>query len=303
MTERVRIHLVHSDADARTLARELAHLAPLEVGLDFETASNRGYGLMNGTLRLVQLGIEDPQARVEPRQVIVDCFRADPRPLRALLREPATSKLVHNASFERSWAGVHLAAPILSVYDTCSAWKAINRHLASLPRAEAQRLVPGWEPHDVKLGTLVRRYLGIEIPKAGQRSDWSRPWLDDEQLLYAAVDVAVMGELARVTRQIAARLGLTGVLEMRMSEADARASGRAAELVQRADDDRDRVWRALERCATVAELDHVWGLARQMTLTGVSRDQLGSYLQARRATIASAPVLARPAAVEPDRPF
>ena len=300
MRERVNVRVVASDEAARSLADELAAAAPGEIGLDFETASVRGFGVRNGALRLIQIGVDHAGAGQPPEQIILDCFRADPRPLTALLQDQRTTKLVHNAQFERSWAAVQLDSPILGLYDTCAAWKAIQKRLGALDLDEAQRILPGWTPHDNTLGTLVGRYLGVELPKGNQRSDWGQGTLRDDQLLYAAVDVAVLGELARFTRQIAARLGLTDSLQEATDAAGDRAWVRSREVVSGDDDERLRVQAALLRASTLSDLDRQRLLARQVPLTGVSRRALDvTYEQTRSRLLTGAAPPSAPAPTAP----
>jgi hypothetical protein len=297
-SQNVRIHLLDDDRAVAALARELERMAPAQVAVDFETVDHRGFGVMNGALRLMQFGFP---VRGRPQQVIVDCFRADARPLRDLLASDAVEKLIHNASFERSWAGVHLDTPLNNVYCTLTVWKAIQKHLADLPADQAQALLPGWEPHDNKLGTLVARYIGIELPKGNQRSDWSRR-LRPDQLLYAAVDVAVLDELAALTKRVATRLGLDVDLAKAMGEADQRAWKRSRERLREGGGDDDRARQALLRAGDLPGLEAAHLQARQWTLLGPSRDELEDLYTQRRADLRSGQPAPVPAPLCSDQP-
>lgn len=298
--QNVRIHLLDDDRAVRSFARELGALSPAHVAVDFETVDHRGFGVLNGALRLIQVGLP---AGGRPRQVIVDCFKADPRPLRSLLADERVEKQVHNAAFERSWAGVHLDTPLAGVYCTLAAWKAIQKHLGEMPVAQAQALLPGWEPHDNKLGTLVHRYMGIELPKDNQRSDWSGR-LRPDQLVYAAVDVAVLDDLAAFTKRVVAALGLDAELAKTMREADRRAFKRSRERVGEGGGDDGRARQALLRAGDLRALELARLQARQWTLLGAGRDAVEDLYARRRVELAAGRAGAAAVALGVDaRPF
>ncbi|MCX6834248.1 MAG: ribonuclease D, partial [candidate division Zixibacteria bacterium] len=88
-----------------------------------------------------------------------------------LLRELAGKKLVfHGAEYDlRMLMAGYRFRPEGEIFDTMLA--------AQLVEGEARSLV-----------ALARQYLGVELTKQGQRSDWSRRPLTDRQLSYACND-------------------------------------------------------------------------------------------------------------------
>ena len=61
--------------------------------------------------------------------------------------------------------------------------------------------------------TLVRDYLGIELPKGETRSDWLQRPLADKQLHYAALDVACLPAIYQAQRKVLTETGRLGWLE------------------------------------------------------------------------------------------
>jgi ribonuclease D len=57
------------------------------------------------------------------------------------------------------------------------------------------------------LAALCEHYLGVIIPKTGQKSDWSRRPLTESQLQYAAVDTSCLHKLAELIEADLRRLG------------------------------------------------------------------------------------------------
>ncbi len=56
-------------------------------------------------------------------------------------------------------------------------------------------------------GALVKEMLGVDLPKAHSRTDWSLRPLEPEQLHYAADDVRYLGDLYKKQQQTLAELG------------------------------------------------------------------------------------------------
>ena len=130
-----------------------------------------------GKLRLLQLG-----ARDRDTIVLIDCFQLDKgdwADLRWFFSTPTRFWLAHNAVFDLGWLQEH------------------NIHPAGWVRCSmlASRLLTNGRPNSKHgLDSVVKRYLGKELSKEQQRSDWSGD-LSKEQLEYAANDVAALMEL------------------------------------------------------------------------------------------------------------
>jgi ribonuclease D len=109
--------------------------------------------------------------------------------LRALLADPARTKLFHFARFDLAAISHYLDVTAAPVYCTKIASRLIRTYT---------------DRHGLK--ELVRELLGQDISKAQQSSDWGGPVLSDAQKEYAASDVrflhAMREELdRRLTRE------------------------------------------------------------------------------------------------------
>ena len=109
--------------------------------------------------------------------------------LRALLADPARTKLFHFARFDLAAISHYLDVTAAPVYCTKIASRLIRTYT---------------DRHGLK--ELVRELLGQDISKAQQSSDWGGPVLSEAQKEYAASDVrylhAMREELdRRVTRE------------------------------------------------------------------------------------------------------
>ena len=100
--------------------------------------------------------------------------RPTPRPGRVLrlLSDPTVTKVFHYALFDLRFIVHH--------------WRAEPRAIACT-KVASKLLTPGRKNHSLK--PLLLEYLGVEIDKSLQTSDWARPDLTPEQLAYAVADV------------------------------------------------------------------------------------------------------------------
>jgi DNA polymerase-1 len=156
--------VITDPAQARNLAETLA--AEKYVGLDLETT---GLDPHHDRIRLVQLAT--------PEQTwLIDAYRVPITELKAVLAGGPV-KIVQNAKFD--WQFLYARGIWMGpVFDTMLADQAV--HHRSYGR---------------KLGDLAKDYLGIELPKELQTSDWSGE-LTHEQVSYAARDAGVLPSLA-----------------------------------------------------------------------------------------------------------
>ena len=156
-----------------------------------------------GKLRLLQLGSASRRTIV-----VIDIFTLEDSQLEALERFFQNGErfwLAHNAVFDLGWLqeyGLHPRGQV-----RCS-------HLAS------KLLNNGKTNTSNRLIDVARKYLGVELDKTQQKSNWGGE-LTEEQIRYAAKDVEVLCELDPVIhREIAdAKLGRAYSLECKALKA------------------------------------------------------------------------------------
>ena len=153
------------------------HLSALDgaevVAFDSETT---GLQPELGGLRLLQIGAAGRCV------VVIDCWELSAAEWE-LLREFFAVKrtyIAHNAVFDLGWLQEHGIVPQGITYCTMIASKLLNNGIPNLKHG---------------LGFVVQRYLGHELSKELQASDWSAPELSKEQLAYAAADVQALLDL------------------------------------------------------------------------------------------------------------
>lgn len=140
------------------------------VGCDTETTD---LSPRLGKLRLIQLsnGINN---------YIIDVFKlSNPKQLYCL-RDFFQSEIkfvFHNYKFDSIWIKAYLGILVKNVFDTYLAAKLIDMD------------------SDAGLKEILNQYLGIELSKEEQRSDWSKPELSTEQYEYAVRDTIYLPKL------------------------------------------------------------------------------------------------------------
>jgi DNA polymerase-1 len=160
-------------------------LAAPVLGIDTE---GTGLDPFRARLRLIQLAARD-------RVYVVDVFRLDARALQPVL-DGARRLVGHNLKFDYRMlmaAGLRLPADL--------GRRTSDTMLASL------LLSAGFRSERHRLGDLTQRYLSVELDKSEQVSNWSGD-LNEEQLLYAARDAAVLLPLRDRLREEIERAGL-----------------------------------------------------------------------------------------------
>jgi DNA polymerase-1 len=151
---------------ARVLAEELA--GQQFVGLDLETT---GLDPHSDQIRLVQLATKE-------KTFIVDAYQVPVEALRPVLAG-GPIKIGQNLKFD--WQFLYAQGIFVEpVFDTMLADQVIhNRNFGR------------------NLGVLAKEYLGLDLPKELQKSDWSGA-LTEQQMEYAARDAAILPHLAKV---------------------------------------------------------------------------------------------------------
>ena len=162
-------------------------LGPL-VAVDTETM---GLDPHRDRLCLVQLSAGDGDAHLVRFAEAYDAPR-----LKSLLADTGITKLFHFARFDVAALSRHLGVEPAPVYCT----KIASR----LARTYTDR-------HGLK--DLCREFLGIELEKVQQSSDWGAAVLTPEQIGYAAWDVLHLHPLKRRLDAMLAREGRTALAE------------------------------------------------------------------------------------------
>lgn len=166
-----------------------AIIATGSVAIDTETM---GLSLMRDRLCLVQMATADGA---------VTFVKFAPGPISApnlgrLLADPSVIKLFHFGRFDIAQLQAHTGVMAKNVYCTKIASKLVRTFT---------------ERHGLK--DLVRDYLGTEISKQQQTSDWGAPELTGEQLAYAANDVLFLHGLKTKFDALLEREGRTALAQ------------------------------------------------------------------------------------------
>jgi len=168
------------------------HRGDLPEGLTFGDAiavdsETMGLSLVRDRLCVVQLSAGDGDAHVV--QVGGDLGYDAPN-LKALLADPAVTKIFHYARFDVAMIRKYLGVVCTPVYCTKIASK--------LTRTNTDR-------HGLK--NLCSELLGVDLSKEQQTSDWGADRLSDQQLQYAANDVLHLHALKARLDELLAREG------------------------------------------------------------------------------------------------
>jgi DNA polymerase-1 len=164
--------------DAETLRAACEKLSQSEIlGFDTETTELDPY---EGIVRLVQLsnGAETSVIDLKPFAEKGD-LRTLPElaPLRELLVNQQITKVAHNAKFDAKWVKHHLGTDVGGLFDTLLA---------------SQLIAAGDQDRRHSLAEVVSFFLGQELDKSEQVSDWNAAELSNSQIEYAAKDAAIM---------------------------------------------------------------------------------------------------------------
>jgi ribonuclease D len=171
------------------------HRGDLPPGLDFGASvavdtETLGLNPLRDKLCVVQLSSGDGSAHL----VQLDRSTYDAPNLKALMANPAVTKIFHFARFDVAAIKHHLGVDTAPLYCTKIASKLVRTYT---------------DRHGLK--DLVRELLGIEINKLQQSSDWGAHVLTDAQKQYAASDVLYLHELKTRLDQMLEREGRSGV--------------------------------------------------------------------------------------------
>ena len=155
----------------------LKHLPRLtEAETIFFDCETTGLQPVFGGMRLLQL------TTFQQVPIVIDCWDLDDNDWIVLEEFFDTERqwVAHNAVFDLGWLQEHCLYPKGQVLCTMLASRVLTNGMANIRN--------GLQP-------VVQRYLGKEISKEEQASDWSAPELRVEQIAYAAYDVQLLSEL------------------------------------------------------------------------------------------------------------
>ena len=117
------------------------------------------------------------QVATQERAYLVDATKVDPRPLRRILEDERTLKLLQNAKFDYKMLAQQMGIRMRNMYDTML----------------AERVLTAGISREIGLAALSKKYLGIVMDKSvrssfiGSKGDFT-----DEQLRYAARDALAL---------------------------------------------------------------------------------------------------------------
>jgi ribonuclease D len=182
------------------------HKGDLPAGLDFSGSvaidtETLGLKPHRDRLCLVQLSAGDGRAHLVQVAPPYDCPR-----LKALLTDPAVTKIFHFARFDVAVLRQYLGVNTAPVYCTKIASK--------LARTYTDR-------HGLK--DLVGELMQVDLSKQQQSSDWGADKLSDQQLAYAASDVFHLHGLKERLDLMLAREGRTALAQAAFRFLSARA--------------------------------------------------------------------------------
>ncbi len=164
--------------DAESLKKACDELKTEDyLGFDTETTALDPF---EGYIRLVQLsnGKDTKVIDLKPFMDKGD-LKTLPElaPLREILNAPKPIKVAHNAKFDAKWTRHHLGVDLSGIFDTLLA---------------SQLIAAGDQDRRHNLAAVAEFFLGVEMDKSEQVSDWSAEELSQSQIQYAAKDAATM---------------------------------------------------------------------------------------------------------------
>lgn len=129
-------------------------------------------------IRLLQIGLSDCV-------YVIDCWACPNVIIFAdLMRSEQVLKIGHNFKFDMKMMMCQWGFRFRRIYDTMLAAQLLSNGISAHARA------------GYKLSVVAERYLKVDLDKSAQTSDWGAEFLSEEQIKYAALDVAILRPLA-----------------------------------------------------------------------------------------------------------
>jgi DNA polymerase-1 len=192
------------------LREAVAYLRGLNiVGVDTETYDRRGRPMAAmGALSPHENAIRLVQLAGGGRSYVVDLHQAtDIEPLVALMMDPEVIKVGQNLKFETGNFLKHWGCWVENCFDTMIASRFFQVFTKRFP--ETGEYPPSYSTDERRhnLAIICQRFLGLDISKAEQASDWSGE-LTEEQIDYAFLDAEVMIPLYEILSEKIKAAGL-----------------------------------------------------------------------------------------------
>ncbi len=189
--------------DEEGLAKALEEFKSEEyLGFDTETTALDPF---DGYIRLVQLS-NGKNTIVIDLKPFMDKGDIKTMPelegLRKILSDEKPIKIAHNAKFDAKWTLHHLGTELGGIFDTLIA---------------SQLIAAGDQDRRHNLAEVTSFFLGTELDKSEQVSDWSADELSHSQIEYAAKDAATMVPLRE---KIVEKLKSDGLIRVAKLEFD-----------------------------------------------------------------------------------
>ena len=187
---------VYKESQIPFMVSRLKELAQYEgwLGVDTETS---GLDPHRDRVELIQIASDDYCLIVDLNlfregescvtrvtQRAVSWERDGAKHLKALL-ESSKTKVLQNAQFDLNFLAAEGVVVKGSIFDTMLCARVLNNG-------------SGWKND---LGSLVKRYLKVEIDKSNQKEDWTQRPLPDDMLQYAARDAICLPRMAPLIKQ------------------------------------------------------------------------------------------------------
>lgn len=158
------------------------------LGLDCETT---GFSPLDCELRLIQVSTGKFTLVIDAFKIRKDFIAEQLKPY---LESKEVVKILHNAKFDLKFIKHKLKIDVERIFDS---------YLASLIIEGGISMPKGYHGLD----QVAQRYLGLDVDKTEQKSDWSKE-LSESQLEYAAKDVEVLFPLREKLIEVLKEWGL-----------------------------------------------------------------------------------------------
>lgn len=190
--------LATSAADLQAVCQEAAALQA--IGVDSETTDLDPY---KGELRLIQIATSPTTVKIiDLRKFSEPKKNSDLDCLRDLFFAPRPTKVLHNAKFDAKWLKLHVGAELGGIFDTLLG---------------SQILAAGETDRRHNLADVTYEFVGEELDKSEQVSNWSADELSPSQLEYAAKDAGIV---LRIREKMIERLKAENLIEVAKLEFD-----------------------------------------------------------------------------------